>query len=57
MADLDSGRLFNAQIDWLKATYTFSPRSFVRAIAQRSTIDRNGVVDERTTLPASTRGS
>jgi hypothetical protein len=48
--DLDSGRLFNAQIDWVKATYTFSPRSLVRAIAQRSTIERNGVIDQRTTL-------
>lgn len=40
--DLDAGRLFDAQIDWLKATYTFSSRSLVRAIAQRKTIDRNG---------------
>lgn len=37
----DAGRLFTAQIDWLKATYTFSPRSLVRAIAQQSTIERN----------------
>ncbi|HEX6100544.1 MAG TPA: DUF5916 domain-containing protein [Thermoanaerobaculia bacterium] len=48
--DLDSGRLFNAQIDWLKTTYTFSPRSLVRAIAQRKTIERNGSVERRTTL-------
>ena len=48
--DLDSGRLFDAQIDWLKATYTFSSRSLVRAIAQRKTTDRNGTVDRRTSL-------
>lgn len=48
--DLDSGRLFDARIDWLKATYTFSPRSLVRAIAQRKTTDRNGTADRRTTL-------
>ncbi|HET8776001.1 MAG TPA: DUF5916 domain-containing protein [Thermoanaerobaculia bacterium] len=48
--DLDSGRLFNAQIDWLKATYTFSPRSLVRAIAQRSAIERGGTTEQRTTL-------
>ncbi len=48
--DLDTGRLFNAQIDWLKATYTFSPRSLVRAIAQHKTVERNGSIDERTTL-------
>ena len=45
--DLDSGRLFNARIDWLKATYTFSPRSLVRAIAQQSTIDRDGSPRDR----------
>ncbi|HEV7767206.1 MAG TPA: DUF5916 domain-containing protein [Thermoanaerobaculia bacterium] len=44
--DLDRGRLFNAQIDWLKATYTFSPRSLVRAIAQQKTIERAGETDE-----------
>ncbi len=46
--DVDgSGRLFNAQIDWLKATYTFSPRSLVRAIAQQSTIERDGSSRDR----------
>jgi predicted porin len=42
--------LFNAQIDWLKATYTFSPRSLVRATAQRKTIERNGTTDRKTTF-------
>jgi hypothetical protein len=45
--DLEAGRLFNAQIDWLKATYTFSPRSLVRAIAQQSTIEREGESQDR----------
>ena len=49
--DLDGGRLFNAQIDWLKTTYTFSPRSLVRAIAQQSTIEREGSPRDRTLLP------
>jgi len=48
--DLDSGRLFSAQIDWLKATYTFSPRSLVRAIAQQRTIEREGASDRKVTL-------
>jgi len=46
--DLDEGRLFSAQIDWLKATYTFSPRSLVRAIAQQSTTERRGEARDRT---------
>jgi hypothetical protein len=45
--DLDAGRLFDAQIDWLKTTYTFSPRSLVRAIAQQSTINREGAPRDR----------
>ena len=45
--DLDEGRLFDAQIDWVKATYTFSPRSLVRAIAQQSTIERTGSARDR----------
>lgn len=45
--DLEDGRLFNAQIDWLKATYTFSPRSLVRAIAQQSSIEREGSSRDR----------
>jgi hypothetical protein len=48
--DLDSGRLFSAQIDWLKATYTFSPRSLVRATAQQKTIERVGSTDRKITL-------
>ena len=48
--DIDSGRLFDAQIDWLKATYTFSPRSLVRATAQRKTIERDGTTERKTTL-------
>ena len=45
--DHESVRLINAQIDWLKATYTFSPRSLVRAIAQQSTVDRDGDSQDR----------
>ena len=46
--DVDgSDRLSNAQIDWVKATYTFSPRSLVRAIAQQSTIEREGSSRDR----------
>ena len=48
----DAGRLFNAQIDWLKATYTFSPRSLVRAIVQQKTIDRAGIEERKLTLSA-----
>lgn len=45
--DLENGRLFDAQIDWLKTTYTFSPRSLVRAIAQQKTIEREGAARDR----------
>ncbi|HYC59520.1 MAG TPA: DUF5916 domain-containing protein [Thermoanaerobaculia bacterium] len=46
-------RLFDARIDWLKATYTFSPRSLVRAIAQQTTIEREGSPrDRRASLSA-----
>lgn len=51
--DLDEGRLFSAQIDWLKTTYTFSPRSLVRAVVQQSTIERwNASRDRRMSLSA-----
>ena len=36
-----------AQIDWLETTYTFSPRSLVRAVAQQSTISREGFSRDR----------
>lgn len=39
--DLSEGRLFSAAIDWMKVTCTFSPRSLVRVVAQRSDIERN----------------
>ena len=45
--DLDEGRLFSASIQWLKATYTFSPRTLVRVIAQQNEIDRVGAPRER----------
>jgi hypothetical protein len=40
--DLPAGRLFDAQIDWVKATYTFSSRSLVRLTGQQSTVNRAG---------------
>jgi hypothetical protein len=40
-------RLFSAQVDWVKATYTFSSRSLVRVIAQRSDVEREGVPRDR----------
>jgi hypothetical protein len=45
--DHHGARLFDAQIEWLKATYTFSSRSLVRAIAQQSTIEREGDTRDR----------
>ena len=39
--DLEAGRLFSASIDWLKMTYTFSPRTLVRLIAQQNDITRD----------------
>ncbi len=45
--DTDAGRLFTAQIDWVKATYTFSARSLVRLVAQRSEVDRTGARKDR----------
>lgn len=40
--DRAEGRVFSAQVDYLKATYTFSPRSLVRVTAQRDALDREG---------------
>ncbi len=37
--DLDEGRLFDASINWLKMTYTFSSRTLVRLIAQQNDIE------------------
>lgn len=48
--DLEEGRLFDARIDWLKATYTFSPRSLLRAIVQQRTVDRAGAASRKVTL-------
>jgi Domain of unknown function (DUF5916) len=48
----DAGRLFDARIDWLKATYTFSPRSLVRAVVQQKTITRAGTEESKLTLSA-----
>ena len=45
--DLDAGRLFTAQIDWLKATYTFSARSLVRLVGQQSQVERAGSRTDR----------
>ena len=39
--DLDAGRLFDAHVDWLKVTYTFSARSLVRLTGQQSETTRN----------------
>ncbi len=38
--DVDDGRLFDAKIDWLKMTYTFSSRSLVRLVGQHREITR-----------------
>ena len=48
----ETGRLFTAQIDWLKATYTFSPRSLVRAIVQQKSVERGDTRDRKVTLSA-----
>lgn len=51
--DVDDGRLFTAQAQRLKATYTFNERAFVRGIVQHVRTDRDDAlyeddVDERT---------
>ena len=38
--DVASSRLYAADIDRLKATYVFNPRSLARIVAQRSNVDR-----------------
>ncbi len=45
--DLEEGRLFSASINWLKTTYTFSPRTLMRIIAQQNEIDRRGAPRDR----------
>lgn len=45
--DLDEGRLFSANIDWLKLSYTFSARTLARVIAQQNRIDRLGASPDR----------
>jgi len=45
--DLEEGRLFSANIDWLKLTYTFSPRTLVRVIAQQNEIERAATPRDR----------
>jgi hypothetical protein len=37
--DVDGGRLFTAEVNRLKATYTFSARSFLRLIGQRVQVE------------------
>ncbi|HWW60311.1 MAG TPA: DUF5916 domain-containing protein [Thermoanaerobaculia bacterium] len=36
--DLEGGRLYDARIDWLKLTYTFTARSLMRLIGQQSDV-------------------
>lgn len=38
--DVEGERLFDAKIDWLKVTYTLSPRSLVRVVGQHRQIAR-----------------
>lgn len=42
--DLDGGRLFSAEIDWLKLTYNFTARSLARVITQQSQVARNAAL-------------
>lgn len=41
--DLPARRLFSAQVDWVKATWIFSPRQLVRVTGQRNDIDYDGL--------------
>jgi hypothetical protein len=50
--DRSGGRLFDAQVDWLKATYIFSARQLVRLTGQRNAFARGGVKDTSTSLAA-----
>ncbi|HEY0139576.1 MAG TPA: DUF5916 domain-containing protein [Thermoanaerobaculia bacterium] len=45
--DLEGSRLFQSNIDWLKATYNFTARSLARVIAQQSDVERNEVQQNR----------
>jgi len=45
--DLEEGRLFSANIHWLKLTYTFSARTLARVIAQQNQIERLGAPRDR----------
>ena len=50
--DRSAGRLFDAQVDWLKATYTFSARQLVRVTGQRNAFERGGVKNTSNSLSA-----
>jgi hypothetical protein len=51
--DVAAGRLFDARVDWLKATYIFSARQLVRLTGQRSVLDHAGAPRKtRTSLAA-----
>jgi Domain of unknown function (DUF5916) len=52
--DLETtGRLFTANVDWVKVTYTFSPRTLMRVIGLQSEVTRSGGTrDRRTSLSA-----
>jgi hypothetical protein len=54
--DLPTGNLFNAQVDWLKATYIFSARQLVRVTGQRNAIDYAGSGRKVTTSLAALYG-
>jgi hypothetical protein len=45
--DVDDSRLFDAKIDWLKMTYTFSSRSLVRLVGQNREIRRGDSPTDR----------
>jgi hypothetical protein len=52
----DTGRLFSARVDWLKATWTFSARSLVRLTGQRNALDYAGKTRNVTTSLAALYG-
>jgi hypothetical protein len=54
--DLPTGPLFSAQVDWLKATYTFSARQLVRLTGQRNVLERAGQATETSTSIAALYG-
>ena len=47
----DSGRLFTAQVARLRATYTFSARSYLRAIVQQVETDRDPALFDDSEVP------